>query len=531
MIGETVSPELVERYQREGLWPNNSLAAQLDRQATERPHACAYIEDGSQFTFEDLDDEIDRIARLIGNLGLQKGHAVAIHLPNSVAYVAWTLAVNRIGGIVVPRPPEMPESDLSFVHSFAQVDAAVALEGSTLGKASESTLSAISDGGISSSAHTTAGLDVTVIVTSPREPQPGYGEGDKGSALCRFLFTSGSTGAPKCVVHDNNSTVLGIRLQDKYTYVSTDSKALVCIPVWLNWGMFQVLSPVITGSSAVIIDDFDPERVISLVGEHDITHLGVPPTGLLALLDQDPDWAQLDSLEIVSTAGAPCPTHVIDAMMDRIGVPVIEGYGMTEAGWICVSSRDPSDYRVGSVGRPVDGTEIRLADSDASEPSRDDSERTTGEVVVRNPTLFREYLKNPSANESVWESGRWFHTGDLGRFDEQGRLYIEGRIKDTIKHGGHLIAPDEIEDKLFKHAQVSDVAVIGVPDEYFGENICACVVPSSWDDPPELDDLIEYLRDKLPKHKLPQQLEVMRELPRTRTGKVQKNVLREKIVQ
>ena len=210
---------------------------------------------------------------------------------------------------------------------------------------------------------------------------------------------------------------------------------------------------------------------------------------------------------------------------ERLGCPVIDLYGMLETGLTsCTAPDEPYEEWVGTVGRPYSFTRVRILDADDHEVPVG----VEGEIVKVGPTISVGYYRNPVKNRESWTADGWFRSGDRGYLDAAGRLTISGRSKDMIIHGGANIWPRELEDALHQHPAVADVAVVGIHDDYFGENVCACVVPATGANP-TLDDLIAFLQDEVAKYKLPQHLELFTSFPLGPTGKVLKRELTDEV--
>jgi len=232
------------------------------------------------------------------------------------------------------------------------------------------------------------------------------------------------------------------------------------------------------------------------------------------------------SLKFVISAGTPCSADVQRALVDTLGCPLLDGYGMTEAGWISATRLDDSPTESeGTVGFPLPWMGLDICDEDGNKVPAG----IVGEVTLGGPSICVGYYNAPRRNEESWIGKDRFRTGDLGMLDAAGRLRLVGRSKDLIKHGGMGVHPREIEEILVTHPKIAEVIVVGIPDAYFGENGCACVVPKAGE-VVTLDDVVLHLTDKIAKYKIPQHLELVDQFPHAESGKIQRHVLRDEVL-
>jgi long-chain acyl-CoA synthetase len=360
-------------------------------------------------------------------------------------------------------------------------------------------------------------------------------------------FTSGTTGRPKPVLltHSGVVTLLDnvvAKLRGGGSGAGGRPRAPMpnLVPVSLSlWaGIYNVLFALRVGAPVVVMDGFDPVELATLVKRFDIRSTVLPPAAMASLVD-DERVTDLEPLRYVRSITAPLSPLQARRFRDRFGVSVLNSYGQTEiggeiVGWSAADSRAHGDDKLGSVGRPHDGVELRIADAG------DDG---AGELQVRTPAMSAGYADGADLSDRLTADG-WFRTGDIARIDADGFVWIEGRVSDMVNRGGLKVYPGEVEDVLRTSPLVADAAVVGVPDERLGEVPVAFVVPAAGvgsgggdgaggdvdgSVAPEPDGLSDYCRAHLAPYKVPVRFEVVDALPRNEVGKVLRSELRGRV--
>jgi long-chain acyl-CoA synthetase len=367
--------------------------------------------------------------------------------------------------------------------------------------------------------------DVTTLAVgslSARGNGPGPAPRPDSSALALLIYTSGTTGVPKGVMLDHANIDAMADMGRQALDIGPTDRCLLILPLFhVNGIVVSVLMPLLAGASVVIADRFTPNTFFDVVEHHRPTYFSAVPTiyTMLAALPDDvtPDTS---SLRFAICGAAPAPAELPARFETRYGFPLIEGYGLSEG--TCASTINPvaGPRRAGTVGIPFPGQEIRIVDeNDAEVPSGVD-----GEVVVRGPNVMRGYLGRPDDTARVVVDG-WLHTGDVGHLDTDGYLSLVGRSKDMIIRGGENIYPKEIEDVLTGDPSVLEAAVIGVPDDKWGEVVVAYVQPR----PGRTVDpgvLKARCANSLTGYKRPTSLIVLEAIPKNAVGKIDKAALR-----
>jgi acyl-CoA synthetase (AMP-forming)/AMP-acid ligase II len=304
---------------------------------------------------------------------------------------------------------------------------------------------------------------------------------------------------------------------------------LAFLPLGLNWGYITLLQSILAGATLVLMERFNPRAALELIQNERVSYIPTAPAGLVGMLNApDSETFDVSSLRVVITGGASAAVETIRDYQKRMKGHLIELYGMLEAGFQTYTRFTDDPQKVnGTIGRPVRAMELRIVDAEGNDvPSGE-----IGELMSRGPSIHLGYHNNPAANAQAFSSEGWFRTGDLGRVvDADGNVQITGRSKEIINRGGKKFFPREVEEILYTHPQVMHAAMIGMPDVRLGERNCLCVVPKG-DIIPTVDEFVDFLRDQVADYKLPESVERFSELPMTGSGKIQRHVLRNLVLQ
>lgn len=363
--------------------------------------------------------------------------------------------------------------------------------------------------------------DLLQTVARPQLPA----DPDEDDAVV-LMYTGGTTGLPKGVVHTQRAQALNLyHLQIGYPF-DDSSVMLLVVPLFHAGGLSGSLLAPVMGAPLVVQPGFDPQRVVEAVDAHQVTHMGAVPTMLGMLLRSDAfEPHRLRSLRRVLCGGSPLPLSLIEEIEAALPeLRIIQGYGMTEAGLLVsalsASQRD-GENRLRSVGQPVLGVDVQIQGPDGAPLERG----CTGEICIRGGNLMSHYWNQPAATADAMRGG-WYHSGDAGYFDDDGYLFIADRVKDMIITGGENVYPAEVENVIAGHPAVAQVAVIGVPHEIWGEAVHAVVVPRPGIDV-TVEEIILYARERIAGYKAPKSVEFRDALPLSGFMKPLKRELRE----
>jgi acyl-CoA synthetase (AMP-forming)/AMP-acid ligase II len=496
------------------------LTDQLRLMAAEFPGETGYVDVTADrsITFAAWDHESDRLARGLLGAGVAKGDRVAIFLPpeEPLEWIVAYAATHKAGGIAVPTNARMARRELEYILGHAGVVAAFAGR-STSGRLAEVSASL---------------SDLRWVVTTgddrpdewarwdeagPRDAEPVQVPLDRDD-VADIMYTSGTTGRPKGVLVRYRSVSMVPNGRPHWT----GDGWLHASPFFTFAGIASVYNPMKLGMTGLYQPRFDAAAWMEQVERRRPSAVFLVPA-MAQLLIAHPSFAEADlsSIQMATLGSAPLAPETMRRLKQKMPHAwVSNNWGMTEAGSAySVLPPEEAERRIGSVGKPVPPTEIKVVGDDGSPLPPDE----VGELLVRNPGKEREYFNDPDATARTWKDG-WLHTGDLARIDEDGYLYIVGRQKDVIIRGGNNVHSGDVESVIMEFPGVREVAVAGVPHEVLGEDVAAWIVPLEGGqvDPEELRT---FLRDRLSDYKIPRQISFVAELPRNATGKVLKQEL------
>ncbi|MCC6250380.1 MAG: long-chain fatty acid--CoA ligase [Rubrivivax sp.] len=489
--------------------------AQLD------PQRVGLVFEGRKLTFRAWNASANRAANAFAGLGIRHGERVGLLMGNSLEFLECFFGLAKIGAIVVPLNWRLTAPELAYIAGDAGIVALVyGAEYAQTAAALRGRIAAaiwVAVGAAPLDAHSYAAL---TAAASDTEPEPAGAGGDP----LVIMFTSGTTGKPKGAVlsHDN-------LFYDSCTVaLSTDwrwgDRVLVALPLFHIGALIDVVIDVHVGSTTILMKAFDPAGFLRTLQDEKVdSFLAVP--AMLHFMLQVPTIRQFDlsSVRWALCGTAPVPVPLIHAWAE-LGIAIQQVYGLTEcSGGAAVLNSERALDKVGSTGLPMFHTDIRVVD----ERGADAAPGEIGEIIIRGPHVMREYWNNPQATAETVREG-WLYTGDVGRRDAEGYLYIVERKKDMLISGGENIYPAEVESVLTSLPQCAEVAVIGMPDPDWGEAVCA-VVRLKAGQLLTLDEVVAHCAGKLGKYKIPKKLVVVDEpLPRNPTGKLLKRLLRER---
>jgi len=500
----------------------NNMCAPFCDTARRHPQRTALVFDEQVISNADVVARIDATIDALRSCGIATGDRVAFLGWNHPMLLIALLAAARMGAIFLPLNPRSTAAETRFILN--DCDAAAIFAGAEF--------QAMIDG-IRSDLPCRAYLGVdsgpggwTVVDTGDLEGGNGISRHPiaptKAGDVAVLMYTSGTTGRPKGVmITHGNVCATSFNIQS-IMQLTLNSTLLAMTPMFHIFSLAYALMTLTVGGRTVILSAFDPDEVYRAIDRWAVSiFFGVPT--MLQALEQHPSFATTDFRDItVIAAGAPVPVKMLETW-GAIGARIMQGWGMTEGGGALLEA-DKGLEKIGSVGLPLPLTEIQLRAVDDDRVIRCSDE--DGQIWMRGPTITKGYWGLRDETESAFDESGWFATGDVGRWDADGYLYIVDRIKDMIISGGVNVYPAEVEKVLSGHPEVASVAVIGLPDEKWGERVTAVVVPRHAG-AVSADDIIAFCKASLSGYKTPRQVEFVDSLPVGPTGKVLKRNLRE----
>ena len=516
--------------------------------------AFAYTTRNYTRTYKEFLEDVDRVCRMFLAMGVKKGDHIAIWATNDPHWFLTFWATVRIGAVLVTVNTSYKIHEAEYLLHQSDTHTLVLIDGykdsnyiATLNEICPE-LARSEPGKLNS-----ARLPVLKNVITIDSKQSGCYHWDEALALadaipedtvrkmqdsidpddvCNMQYTSGTTGFPKGVMLTHRNVVNNGKCIGDCMNLSTADRFLIQVPMFHCFGMVLSMTSSIThGSTIVPVEHFSPRIVLPAITKRKITAMNGVPTMFIALLEH-PDFDKTDfsHLRTGIMAGSPCPIPVMEAVVGKMGMKDITiVFGQTESSPGCTQSRvgDPLEVRVATVGRPLPGVECRIVDP---ETGKDCPDTVPGEFCARGYNIMKGYYKMPEATKAAIDSDGWLHTGDLALRTPEGNFKITGRIKDMIIRGGENVYPKEIEDFLYSHPAVRDVQVIGVPDKTLGEEIMACVILKEGATV-TAEELKEYVRSHMAKHKTPKYIDFVTEFPMNGAGKILKYKMRENAVE
>jgi cyclohexanecarboxylate-CoA ligase len=519
-----------------GLWRNESLLIYLDRWARERPTKTALVDGRGRYSWEALARAADRVAHGLRAHGVEPGRAISCQLPNWSEAIVLFLAALRVGAVINPIPPTYRASEVRFMLGL--LESQIAVVPATFRGFDHAEMLAGLRPGLPRLEHVfvargegPAGTTpLTALTEQPWEARAGRRDlpGTAADTVHEVVFTSGTTGEPKGVMHTQNTTLSTLHLAIDRLEMTEREVLLMASTVGHQTGfLFGHCLNLLLGATTVWMDVWNVEEAVRLIESEGVTFsMGATPfLRDLTYLETAPDRS---SLRLFISAGAPIPRALVGDARRRLGCAISAGWGMTENGMVtCNGLRDEEEKIVGSDGYPLPGMELRIVDDDGA-PVPPGVE---GDLLARGAAQFVGYFQRPQFTAEAHTADGWFRTGDRGTLDREGYLAITGRSKDLIIRGGENIPVVEVENLLYTHPKVAGVAIVATPDPRLGERACAVVIPREGQTI-TLGEIVSFLeRHQLARQKFPERLELVSEFPTTPSGKIQKYKLRDLVAQ
>jgi len=476
----------------------------------------AVVFEGRRWTYEQTEAASVRAAQMLAQLGVRRGDRVAMVVSNVPAFIVWYYAILRLGAIAVSISTRLQSEEVAFI--VEDCGAAVVIATTELRETATATMPRCVG-------------HVLVVSEDGRQcdgrslPEPA--QSALGSYVemqpddpATILYTSGTTGFPKGATLSHRNVRATVHAFNHLCRMQSDDRLLLGVPLFHCYGQNALLNAGMNvGATIVLQRRFDLNESKRLIAAERVTKLfGVPTTFKLLLASCSP--AELPEVDYCFSAAATLPIQISRAWLAKFGMPIYEGYGLTETAPFA-SYNHRIKYVAGSLGTPVDLVEMKVVDP---ETGRACPPHEPGEIAIRGPNVMLGYWNRPEETAAAIRDG-WFYSGDIGRTDQQGYFYIVDRLKDMIAVGGQKVFPAEVERVLLDHPEVDEAAVVGLPEETFGEKVVACIVGDG--DDTAAGRIREFCRQHLAPYKVPVEIQFLDALPRNPAGKVLKTQLRD----
>ncbi|MGD9829317.1 MAG: long-chain fatty acid--CoA ligase [Hyphomicrobiaceae bacterium] len=514
-----------------------NLADFLDRNSGLFPSQAAIVHGERRLTYGELRTAAQGVAAGLQRIGIVPGDKVALSCPNVPEFAIAYYGILMAGAVVVPLNILLKPGEIAYHLTDSEARAYLCYEGlpelPMAAMAAEAfkqvagcgTLVVMPAGG-RARAEGLAGL-TTLAEFTTGAGAPSTSRAMRPDDTAVILYTSGTTGTAKGAELTHANMAMNALVTALLFKLSWSDVNLLALPLFHSFGQTcQLNASVIVGATMVMLPRFDPEAALRLMVDEKVSVFAGVPTmhiGLIGAAERLPEIGGRvrDALRLAVSGGASLPLEVLAAFDRTFGVPMLEGYGLSEVSPVATFNHPDRTRRPGTVGQAIAGTEVRVVDLDG----RPLPAGAEGEVEIRGHNVMKGYYRRPEATADVMRDG-WFRTGDIGRMTEDGYLAIVDRLKDMVIRGGYNVYPREVEEVLMQHPAVAMVAVIGVPHATLGEEIVAYVVakPGAAIDG---DEVVAFARERLAAFKYPRRVEIVPSLPLNATGKILKRALRD----
>lgn len=527
---QRISPELQAEYRTRGWWSDQTLADHVAGHASERPGEPAFTTIDGGLTWSQYDATSDTLGQLLVDVGLEPGDRVAIRLPDTPSYHVAQLGCEKAGIVAVGLPARAGQREIEQLLSKTGA-AGIISHHTHRGEPTADLVRALPGvrHHIVVPAFESQPEGELLVDGEPRAPHPDaellssrkLGPDD----LWLINSTSGTTGLPKCVLHNQNRWHYFSRMAIDFGGLRPGDVVVSVVPTPYGFGQWSAhFVPCYLGANAVLSERFDTGQTLTLIERERATILCAVSTQLRMLLaDPACERTDLSSLRVMFTGGENVPYEAARRFEETTGAAILNVYGSNEAGFVTGTSiRDPQERRLRTAGRVPPGTELRLYDDNGVETSR------RGQPGSRGPSIGAGYLDDPAADAELFNEDGFVLQADIVEVDEEGYLTVVGRKSDLIIRGGKNISATEVEAEVSAHPVVALASAVPIPDAVFGERVCVFVELKQQGATLALDELTAFLLDRgASKELLPERLVVLDELPQSPGGKVAKNALRE----
>jgi long-chain acyl-CoA synthetase len=487
-----------------------NLAENLSRSAGAGPNAPAVKLDDAVLSYAALDEASARVAGLLAARGVVAGDRVGIMLPNVPYFPIVYYGILRLGAVAVPMNVLLKGRETAFYLKDAGAKAVFAWtdfsEHARSGAAAAAADCIDVDTGVFDQLLTTA---EPLWEVAPRE--------DGDSAV--ILYTSGTTGTPKGAELGHANLARNCEVSAGLFEIGRDTVTLGALPLFHTFGQTCAMNATLAAAGCLtLLARFEPGKAFEVIARDRVSVFEGVPTMYSAMLhDPGAGTADVSSLQVCASGGASMPVELMRAFEERFGCMILEGYGLSETSPVASFHHRWRPRKPGSIGTPITGVEMKVI----SDTGEDLPTGAVGEIAIRGHNVMKGYFNNPKATAAAIDADGWFRSGDLGRVDKDGYFFIVDRKKDMIIRGGYNVYPREIEEVLYEHPAVREVAVVGMPHAELGQEVGAAVALKDGADV-DVDELRTFVKEQVAAYKYPRHVWLVDELPKGPTGKILK---------
>ncbi|WP_088242309.1 class I adenylate-forming enzyme family protein [Calothrix rhizosoleniae] len=494
-----------------------NIAHHIERGHRIFPDKTAIIYEDKSYTYKHLDQLVNRTANALQGLGIEKGDRVALFLPNIPEFAIAYLGILKIGAIVVSLNVMLKSTEVSYILNDCTAKA-ILTTASGRSQLVETDVPHLQHILIAEGA---AEQDIDFATLISNASPIARAMDMQWDSPASIVYTSGTTGFPKGATLSHGNIISNIFAHNRCCRMSRNDKLLLYVPLFHCFGQNAIFNAGLNVCATIILQRrFDLEVVLSSISKYQITMFFGVPTIFIRLLNQDTSKFDFRSLRYYFSAAAPMPMEIAYMWQDRYKKVINEGYGLTEAS-PCASYNHNFKYKFGSIGVPIENVQMQIVDPHGEQVSPGE----LGEIIIKGPNVMLGYWNHLQATQKVLKNG-WLHTGDIGRMDSEGFFYIADRLKDMINVSGFKIYPTEVENVIYQHHDVVEVAVYGVPHPIKGEISKAKIVCKTGSQATE-SEITEFCSQRMATYKIPHNIQFVNSLPKNPTGKIMKKILRE----
>ncbi len=492
-----------------------NVADEFTRAALYYPDKKALIFGNASYTYAEMHRIIETIAGYMSSLGVLKGDRISLYMANRPEWIMFYYGIARIGAISVCVPGAYKKDEVKGVVTDSLSSVIITSEELRTQLPSSEAAPGVR--------HTIIVERDEVLQSILRGEQTHFAESDirtSGDDAAAILYTGGTTGIPKGAMLTHRNLLYSAQNVAFHERLVPEDIGLNFLPLNHVFAQCHIMHTYFSGGATLILfPGFDVDRVAAAVVDYKVTRFYAVPTIFIRFLNNPEGRKQLNSVRYVFSGGTSMPAEIVRQWVDAFGIPIHEAYGMTEAASI-VTFNHLFRHKIGSIGMPAGIIELKVVDANDNELKQGEQ----GEIIIRGPNIMKGYFNQPEETTMALRNG-WFHSGDVGVFDEEGYLYIVDRIKDVVITGGENVYPKEVEDLLHQHRAVNECGVVGLPHAEYGEAVTAFVTVKPGMTVDE-STLILFCKERLARYKVPKAVHFVADLPKTPQGKILRRELR-----